>query len=746
MRVWLTGFLQRCYFVRVPVLIYLLIGGLVLLRNTSFGSGLFYLPHDHDDAFRALCKIAIAVFLAAAACVLTFNLTSWCAKARFGVDMRIRSKWWTLAPFVTGHVSPLVFLWALLRTSADGGSTCDRPWLAILLGYLVVGVIVTAGEMLRNIFMAPRPGGHAPPPFLILPWEADPTAARTSRMSRIQDHDSAFTRWLRQGFDLLWAWPGSLIKPFLGPGYDGEDLEAAHIYASCVALASYVVYIVFASGHAMSLGLAWTNTENPIERLGWLAVRFLQLFGIDRLALPALAWLGLVLTLAAWTLSAVTFLLDRFRVPLIIPILAVVAVTGSVPESDHFYRSVPTAETWERKTPAQVIKDHGLEDGTVLVVSAPGGGVQSAAFTNWVLMLLNKATEGKFMHRVAAISSVSGGSVGVFHLAMNNYDPAIAYETSVKSTIDDVAWGWFVPDLTRAFVPWGRDLLIDRGWALEKSLTKNAYHTEKPIALKDEVFMDSPQLQPSGSRPALIINATVLEQGYPIVFTNTKMKSPEIPEGQKRACGPNSPPLPASSSKPSFDPYDFWELYHRKVLLVTAARLSATFPYVSPDSRTFQEAPACPDFHLADGGYYDNYGILSLTRWVEQGLPEAFLTDPAQAQKRKVVLIRILPFPEKQSQPGVEGWASQILAPLNGVLATRDTAQMFVSNAVEHLSRRPTLDVVQIEFRYKAPNKNCEKPVLSPPLNWVLTQEQKTCIELQTFADEVGKVKEQMRF
>ena len=60
MRVWLTGFLQRCYFVRVPVLIYLLIGGLVLLRNTSFGSGLFYLPHDHDDAFRALPEGTVA--------------------------------------------------------------------------------------------------------------------------------------------------------------------------------------------------------------------------------------------------------------------------------------------------------------------------------------------------------------------------------------------------------------------------------------------------------------------------------------------------------------------------------------------------------------------------------------------------------------------------------------------------------------------------------------------------------------
>jgi hypothetical protein len=43
--------------------------------------------------------------------------------------------------------------------------------------------------------------------------------------------------------------------------------------------------------------------------------------------------------------------------------------------------------------------------------------------------------------------------------------------------------------------------------------------------------------------------------------------------------------------------------------VVTAARLSATFPYVSPSA-----APVRPGggFHTADGGYYDNSGIVTL--------------------------------------------------------------------------------------------------------------------------------------
>ena len=51
---------------------------------------------------------------------------------------------------------------------------------------------------------------------------------------------------------------------------------------------------------------------------------------------------------------------------------------------------------------------------------------------------------------------------------------------------------------------------------------------------------------------------------------------------------------------------------------VTAARLSAAFPYVSPAARLDGVEP----YHLVDGGYYDFYGLVALSQWVDDALEE----------------------------------------------------------------------------------------------------------------------------
>jgi len=49
------------------------------------------------------------------------------------------------------------------------------------------------------------------------------------------------------------------------------------------------------------------------------------------------------------------------------------------------------------------------------------------------------------------------------------------------------------------------------------------------------------------------------------------------------------------------------------VTVATAARLSATFPYVTPASCSDQPGPQP---HIVDSGYYDNYGMATLVELV----------------------------------------------------------------------------------------------------------------------------------
>jgi hypothetical protein len=58
---------------------------------------------------------------------------------------------------------------------------------------------------------------------------------------------------------------------------------------------------------------------------------------------------------------------------------------------------------------------------------------------------------------------------------------------------------------------------------------------------------------------------------------------------------------------------------HKDVSLLTAARLSAAFPFVSPAARPDTDTPAA--YHVVDGGYWDNSGIVSAIEWLEAAEP-----------------------------------------------------------------------------------------------------------------------------
>ena len=118
--------------------------------------------------------------------------------------------------------------------------------------------------------------------------------------------------------------------------------------------------------------------------------------------------------------------------------------------------------------------------------------------------------------------------------------------------------------------------------------------------------------------------------------------------------------------------------------VVTAARLSASFPYVSPAARP---DVAGPGSHLVDGGYYDNYGISSLVEWLDEELrtnqdieevliieirgsptPPSYTYDDANECPPK-------PSADAEDRRSNPGWFYQFTAPLRTVLGVRSTGQ-----------------------------------------------------------------------
>src|SRR5581483_7479218 len=125
--------------------------------------------------------------------------------------------------------------------------------------------------------------------------------------------------------------------------------------------------------------------------------------------------------------------LDRYRVPVLLPLILLFFLGNHAPQSDHYY-SVQHGTALQAVSPEAVLASHASKhllgrnpNGEVVVVATAGGGIQAAAWTAQVLTGLQAQCQSElgldFAGSITAISSVSGGAVGTMFFA-NQYQSA----------------------------------------------------------------------------------------------------------------------------------------------------------------------------------------------------------------------------------------------------------------------------------------------------------------------------------
>jgi hypothetical protein len=143
----------------------------------------------------------------------------------------------------------------------------------------------------------------------------------------------------------------------------------------------------------------------------------------------------------------------------------------------------------------------------------------------------------------------------------------------------------------------------------------------------------------------------------------------------------------------------------------TAARLSATFPWVSPMARA-SDGENKFRVHVADGGYYDNSGILTASQW---------LLEAADAiSQHPVLFIVIDSTPGSPAESKTWSWQRQAVGPVEALLSVRDSSQQSraafeLDLVLKHL-REAHLRINEARFLYPADQLT--------PLSWHLTPEQ----------------------
>lgn len=475
-----------------------------------------------------------------------------------------------------------------------------------------------------------------------------------------------------------------------------------------------------------------TLADGHLSALVYGSILALVFILVDESTIHPLAALLLLISILTLILGSWAFLLDRHRVPLMGLIVTYCLVMNLWRESDHYYPVIPRAKDAPAlPTPAAIVQKTVAAGQPLVIVSAAGGGIQSAAWTTRVLEQLQSqlAEQGvrDFHRHIRLISGVSGGSVGALQYAyavgLNRENPPLdkAAQAAAESSLTEAVVGLVKKDLFRATLPILYTspgmLFEDRARMLESAWEENArqahggYKCGLGSATLQQWGEDAMKLE----RPALIFNATIVETGERMAISTSPRR--ELSWVQPQRAGN----------------FEFTERYRANIPMVTAARVSATFPLVSPATR-----PAIADgkggglilprtenekvfpqggsmHHAVDGGYFENSGLVGALEWLDEALTD--LSNVNSPLPSEVIVIELAAFPappldlmretpvdkDKNSQ----GTLFDIVSPGLTMMNVRNSSQLaYAAQLLGQFSRR-----WQLELESKRPESK-DKPFI----------------------------------
>jgi hypothetical protein len=298
------------------------------------------------------------------------------------------------------------------------------------------------------------------------------------------------------------------------------------------------------------------------------------------------------------------------------------------------------------------------------VLAVTGGANRSAFWVNVVLDRIERELKGpgvhegesRFPRHIRLVAGASGGMVGAAQyvctlddrgrhvrwdeidgswtirkdkegkpIPANLLDPFISadqvdYLTPVMNRI-------VFCDVPAAFVPTPY-YMRDRGHCLEDCFNGTCHEMEQSFAnLRDG--------EEAGWRPSIVFSPMQIEDGRRLLISNLplaylasssgalllgKDSYSSQRHGVRRSQFSKSPGPANDTNPPWMDLYarsavELFRLFPEKVdqfKISTAARMNATFPYISPAV----ELPTDPPRRVVDAGYFDNYGINIAAGWI----------------------------------------------------------------------------------------------------------------------------------
>lgn len=259
---------------------------------------------------------------------------------------------------------------------------------------------------------------------------------------------------------------------------------------------------------------------------------------------------------------------------------------------------------WRKKFPTD-------KKPKMILMGVSGGGQRAASWTFSTLQYLDSCTQNEVFNHTSFITGASGGVMGASYyrelylrsltdttikLWDNKY-----YKNITKDMLNSVIFGWvasdmfIISDLSKD----SNTFCKDRGYALEQTLNKNTGF------ILDKKLSEYQKPEFEGLIPTLVMAPSILNDGRRLYLASqpvSYMTSLSIN---------NKLTIPQNIKGVEFN--RFFEKQNSKNLnILTALRMNASFPYVTPNI----SLPSEPRLQVMDAGLSDNFGFTDAVRFL----------------------------------------------------------------------------------------------------------------------------------
>jgi hypothetical protein len=315
--------------------------------------------------------------------------------------------------------------------------------------------------------------------------------------------------------------------------------------------------------------------------------------------------------------------------------------------NDSLYRhdyqyTLLALENWKQKH----LKINPSKKPKMVFVCISGGGQRAAVWAMRTLQIADQSLQGSLMKHTMLITGASGGLVGAGYFrelclrkelflrgeGLENINP---YEEKyldniAKDNLNAIAFSLVVNDIFLGFQTFdyaGQTYYKDRGFAFEQQLNRNTG------GILDKPLCDYKEPELWSYIPMMILSPTVVNDGRKLFISPLYTSYMTVPKiDQTRFL---------NQKTKGIEFLRFFEEQNASDLrFLSALRMSATFPYVTPNVKL----PSTPEMEIMDAGLSDNFGVSDAVRflytfrnWIAQNTSGVVFVSIRDTQKDKPI-------------------------------------------------------------------------------------------------------------